>query len=94
MRISSEGQATDTAATEEGNRLKLLKKLSFKILQKAVDREVNRCRMRPLETSSKPVDFRRFPETENIENKRLTRRRHDVEYATLIEQQLKRSLKN
>ncbi len=46
MRISSEGQATDTAAPEDGNRLKLLKKLSFKILQKAVDRGSIRCRMR------------------------------------------------
>ena len=61
MRISFEGNATEAGQESKDNRLKLLKKLSFKILQKAVDREVNRCRMRPLETSSKPVTFRRFP---------------------------------
>ena len=61
MRITSEGQVTHKAAATRSNRLKLLKKLSFKILQKAVDREVRRCRIRLLETSSKPVTFRRFP---------------------------------
>ncbi|MET4027480.1 hypothetical protein ABIE59_003018 [Marinobacter sp. MBR-99] len=38
--------------------------------------------------------FRRFSEAETAENKRLTGRRNDVEYAALIEQQLKRSLKS
>ena len=61
MRISFEGNATEAGQKSKDNRLKLLKKLSFNILQKAVDREVRRCRMRLLETSSKPVTFRRFP---------------------------------
>jgi hypothetical protein len=38
--------------------------------------------------------FRQFSEAETAKNKRLTRRRNDVEYAALIEQQLKRSLKS
>jgi|GEM_PF-877690 len=94
MRISFEGSTAEAAQKSKDNCLKALKKTSFKILQKAVDRQAIHCRMRASKQAVSRVIFRRFPETENIENKRLTRRRYDVEYAALIEQQLKRSLKS
>jgi hypothetical protein len=39
-----------------------------------------------------PIESIRKIASEIIRNQRLTRRRNDVEYAALIEQQLKRSL--
>ncbi|ADP97010.1 hypothetical protein HP15_1246 [Marinobacter adhaerens HP15] len=47
--------------------MKALKKMSFKILQKAVDRQAIRCKMRASKQAVSRVIFRRFPETENIE---------------------------
>jgi hypothetical protein len=64
MRTTSEGQATDTAVNQRSNRLKVLKKLSFKILQKAVDKVAIRCRMRASKQAVSRLDFRRFSEAE------------------------------
>ena len=64
MRISFEGSATEAAPESEGNRLKVLKKLSFKILQKAVDKVAIRCRMRASKQAVSRLDFRRFSEAE------------------------------
>ncbi|WP_227513979.1 MULTISPECIES: hypothetical protein [Marinobacter] len=47
--------------------MKALKKMSFKNLQKAVDRQAVRCRMRASKQAVSRVIFRRFPEAENIE---------------------------
>ncbi|MBU2956032.1 hypothetical protein KO499_19685 [Marinobacter sp. F3R08] len=94
MRISFEGNATEAVRKSRDNCLKALKKMSFKILQKAVDRQAIHCRMHASKQAVSRLLFRRFSETETTKNKRLTRWRNDVEYAALIEQQLKRSLKS
>ena len=63
-------------------------------LQKAVDRKAVQCRMRTSKQAVSRIVFRRFSEAKTAKNKRLTGQRNDVEYAALIEQQLKRSLKS
>ena len=67
MRISFEGSTAEAAQKSKDNCLKALKKTSFKILQKAVDRQAIHCRMRASKQAVSRVIFRRFPETENIE---------------------------
>jgi hypothetical protein len=67
MRISFEGSTAEAARAEKDNCLKALKKMSLKVLQKAVDRQVIHCRMHASKQAVSRVIFRRFPETENIE---------------------------
>jgi len=62
MRISFEGQATEAGRKSKDNRLKVLKKLSLKVLQKAVDKVAVQCRMRASNQAVSRSIFRRFPE--------------------------------
>jgi hypothetical protein len=67
MRISFEGSTAEAAQKSKDNCLKALKKMTFEILQKAVDRQAIQCRMRTSKQAVSRVIFRQFPETENIE---------------------------
>jgi hypothetical protein len=67
MRFSFEGSTAEAAQKSKDNCLKALKKISFEILQKAVDRQAIQCRMRASKQAVSRVIFRRFPEAEVIE---------------------------